>query len=188
MNCDDVNMCEACEASGVHPLNHLVWKTYYPEKKPEVQAKGVGPLEKCTGCGEENAEYHRFVDFDKNEYFCSSCAPLCEERLWKIRCGVLHNVVVPEERGKNPRGAACDIRFANCMRGCTGINWKCTRCWATDICEACDAVYVESTKNGNSLESIPEARKRRHTAECAVMKIYYATPAYQEWGLNDLHH
>lgn len=179
MNCEDVDLCEECENSGRHPLNHFVYKTFVPQSKPLVLAKGSKALPSCEKCI-ETGNYHQFISLEENRYYCKRCAEGIDAALWKIKCGVSSHVVPEKDRGHNPRGACCDVFFTGCNRHCTGINWKCTHCWATDICENCDEVFKQAALEGEH----PVGYKTSHTLACAVMKIYYVTPSYDEWGLN----
>lgn len=124
LNCVDVDLCEECENSGIHPLNHLVYKTFYPELKPkQIRARGKIPLPECSVCMEKPTRYmfHKCISLNENYFFCESCSSDKESthalgsnssRLWKIKCGVaLNSIVSSERRGKNPRGAWCDIRY-----------------------------------------------------------------------------
>lgn len=182
MNCCDVDLCETCENSGQHPLNHLVYKTYLTESRPKTLAYGRKELEVCYACGTASGCFHQFISLEENRYYCQKCADSVpnDVRLWKIKCGVSTDIVPLASRGKNPRGACCDIAFPGCLRQCIGINWKCTYCWATDICENCDKVLVQAAKDGKH----PVGEKTPHTLACAVMKLYYLYPDYGEWGLN----
>lgn len=187
MVCRDVDMCETCEKSAPHPLNHFICKIFYPEQTPLGRLRGKAPLPACTRCKEPNSgKFHEFISLEENNYFCDKCAadPASKKnasnKLWEISCATPTDVV-KDRLGQNPRGAGCDIRFPGCRVSCTGINWKCMYCWATDICESCDVTYTKSVLEG---KPHPKASKSTHTLKCATMKIYHMTPNYNEWGFN----
>jgi hypothetical protein len=112
-------------------------------------------------------------------------------RLWKLQCGLVSDdsIVREEVRGKNPRGAWCDMKLPGCITKCTAINWKCTRCFGYDVCTACEATVAHGLAEdlAHSTNTMAGMRfGRGHTTRCALLKIYYVNPHYKDWNIHAL--
>jgi len=147
-------------------------KTYFPEKKIEVDFRLKIPLLQCCECHRTiNQTQENFYETKDNQsIYCLNCFEIHLHSLSFRKLKYSPEVLLPQELvGNNPRFAHCDIKAGGCWHSCRGINWKCTRCWDFDLCEHCESLG----------KLVPN-----HNPEHGLLKLYYTkfSPLKWEWS------
>jgi len=163
ITCLDANVCVECDAKESHPKNHLLMKTFFPERKISQVPMTTKLKADCIMCSTEIYLPGIFYQTERFPVLCKNCLPP-NEKYWTLQVPP-ESLISKERLGRNPRGAICDVRLKGCLQSCTGINWKCVRCFDFDICENCQVFFEDPT----FIKKV-----KCHSRECAIIKIYYA--------------